>query len=102
MSTNRILVQADPDLADLIPGFLDNRRADVTRLTGLIAAGDATAVRKLGHDLKGCGSAYGFDPISELGARIELAAIQNNLAAVTPLRAELADYLERIDVKYGG
>lgn len=100
MSADRIVVRPDPDLADLIPGFLDNRRGDLEKIRALLGAGDAPALRRLGHDLKGCGSAYGFDPISEYGAQIEKAAIAGDLAAVTALGAQLAEYLSRVDVRF--
>jgi hypothetical protein len=30
---DKIVIHADPDLADLIPGFLENRRKDVLAIT---------------------------------------------------------------------
>lgn len=100
MSADPIVVRPDPDLADLIPGFLDNRRGDLERMQALVAAGDAPALRRLGHDLKGCGSAYGFDPISDYGAQIEKAAIAGDLAAVAGLTSALAEYLSRVEVRF--
>ena len=37
-----IVVKIDPDLEDLIPGFLDNRRADVGKLRDLLKAQNFT------------------------------------------------------------
>lgn len=97
---NPIIVRPDPDLADLIPDFLANRRADLGRIAALIAARDGAGLRRIGHDLKGCGSAYGFDPISESGARLEHAAIDGDFAGVAAALGELTDYLGRLEVRF--
>lgn len=99
MSGAPIVVRPDPDLADLIPGFLDNRRADLLKIRDLLQAGDMAALRRIGHDLKGCGAAYGFDPVSEHGAALEKAALAGDVAAATSAHAQLADYLARVEVR---
>lgn len=96
--SDRITVRLEPGLAGLIPGFLANRRADLGRIGELLAAQDGPALQRIGHNLKGCGSVYGFDPISEFGARLEHAAISGDFAAAAATREQLADYLARIDV----
>jgi HPt (histidine-containing phosphotransfer) domain-containing protein len=95
-----IIVRPDPDLADLIPEFLASRRADLERIAESLAAQDGPALRRLAHDLKGCGAAYGFDPISELGARLERAAMGGDFADAAAAHAQLADYLARVDVRF--
>ena len=100
MNEPPIVVRPDPDLADLIPGFLDNRRADLVRIRTMLAAQDALALRRLGHDLKGCGAAYGFEPISSYGAQLEQAAISGDFVAASTAHAGLASYLARIEVRF--
>jgi HPt (histidine-containing phosphotransfer) domain-containing protein len=93
----RIKVTVDPDLEDLIPGFLANRRSDVERLRELVERGDFQQVRLIGHGMKGSGGGYGFDPITDFGAQIEDAALlENGLAIEEAIRA-LADYLARVE-----
>lgn len=94
----RIPIQIDPDLADLIPGFLDNRRNDVARLRALLGQDDFIEIRRIGHSMKGAGGGYGFDAITEFGAEIEKAALRADAAAIEQLAAALQDYLLRIDV----
>lgn len=100
MPDQPLVVRIDPELAELIPTFLKNRQADVSRLEAMAAAGDADGARKLGHNLKGCGGGYGFEQISDIGARIEACAKGGDLSGLPALRAELADYLARIEVRY--
>lgn len=95
-----IVVRPDPELADLIPGFLDNRRADLGRIQAMLASQDALALRRLGHDLKGCGAAYGFEPISTYGAQLEQAAIAGDFTAASTAHASLANYISRVEVRF--
>lgn len=91
-----IIVHIDPELEDLIPGFLVNRARDVESLRALVADADWTAVRIIGHSMKGAGGGYGFDPITELGGVIESAALEGNGALVLEATGKLADYLARV------
>ena len=88
----------DPDLADLIPAFLESRQAEVVAIPGRVNERDFDAVRGLGHQLKGCGSTYGFDPISTLGGELELAAEQEDKEKVLALGGELLEYLNNVIV----
>lgn len=99
--SERIPIRIDPDIEDLVPGFLANRRKDVLRLDALVAAGAYADIRLLGHSMKGAGGGYGFDRISELGAAIENAALREDGSEVLVHNAALADYLARIDIVPG-
>ena len=90
----------DADLKELIPGFLQTRREDVAAITTALDAGDWKTVFILGHSMKGSGGGYGFDEISAVGEVIETAAKANDAAMVKTGVARLADYLDRIDIKY--
>lgn len=98
--SERIPIVVDPDLADLIPGFLDNRRRDVATLQVLAAAGGFAEIRRLGHSMKGAGGGYGFDAISDIGGAIEHAALAADAAGIVQQIERLADYLARIDLVF--
>ncbi len=100
MSENRITVSVDADLEDLIPGFLENRSADIDKLRQALAASDFAVIQSTGHNLKGVGGGYGFEHMSELGAGIENAAKQQDLETATTLTDQLADYLQRVEIVY--
>ncbi len=97
----RIAVIIDPDLADLVPGFLDNRRRDVDKLKTLLEAGNFVDIRMIGHSMKGAGGGYGFDPITTIGAAIERAALASDGQTILQGIEQLADYLARVDVVSG-
>ncbi len=96
--TDRIAVTIDPDLADLVPGFLNNRRRDVDKLKSLLEADNFTDIRMIGHSMKGAGGGYGFDPITDIGGAIERAALASDRHTIRQGIEQLADYLARVDV----
>lgn len=94
----KILVQVDPDLADLIPGFLANRRKDIAAMQIALEGGDFEIVRVLGHSMKGAGGGYGFDAITDIGAALEQAAKAKNPGEIQKNLSDLAVYLDRVEV----
>ena len=91
-------VRPDPEIAPLVPEFLENRRADVVRLRTLINAGDWEAVRSLGHKMKGTGRGYGFARITEIGLALEQAAADENGDAARRHTGALERYLDRVRI----
>lgn len=95
-SEGPIPVDIDPDLMDLIPTFLENRRNEIGELREAVDAGDAGTVEDLAHRLKGLGGGYGFDYITTAGSAIEGLAREERLADVDPWLTALEDYLARV------
>lgn len=100
MSTEPIIVTVDADLADLIPIFLSQRRADLATLAAALPARDFEAIRRVGHGMAGAGASYGFDHLSVLGEHIVEAGRAADVQALTRLIAEFDDYLARLSVKF--
>ena len=96
----RIVVTLDAELAELIDEYLANRRADVSTITELLAAGDYESIWGRGHNMKGVGAAYGFEYLTELGAEFEAAARREDEGDVRRCLAALEDYLDRLDVRF--
>jgi HPt (histidine-containing phosphotransfer) domain-containing protein len=96
----KIVVNVDMELEDLIPGFLENRRGDVNRLRSALAEGDFDTIRVLGHSMKGSGGGYGFDAITAIGREIEDAARARDSEAIARCVEQLADYLDRVEVVF--
>ncbi len=96
--SEKILVRIDPDIQDLVPGFLNNRAADLELIAGHLADGNMDGVRVIGHSMKGAGGGYGFDAITEIGDRLETAATAGDRAGIDAAVTELRDYLGRVEV----
>jgi PAS domain S-box-containing protein len=93
-----ILVRANPVIADLIPGFLHNRRQDVIAIRDALDRGDFAVVESLGHGMKGAGGSWGFPGITDIGAALEHAAETADAEATRKWAGELTRYLDRVEV----
>ena len=96
----KILVRVDPDLSDLIPGFLGNRRKDITTMQAALERGDFETIRLLGHSMKGSGGGYGFDAVTDIGAALEQAAKDADREEMRRQIGELSTYLDQVEVTY--
>ena len=67
VSVKKIIAHVDPDLRELIPGYLQNRRNDIKAISTALKDADLIKIRTLGHSMKGSGGGYGFMPISVIG-----------------------------------
>jgi HPt (histidine-containing phosphotransfer) domain-containing protein len=95
-----ITITCNKDLEPLVPRYLARRREEIARLRASLEARDFGALRIVGHSLKGSGGGFGFWGLSDIGARIEKAAMAADAAALERLLAEHADHVERLDVVY--
>jgi HPt (histidine-containing phosphotransfer) domain-containing protein len=95
-----VRVSIDPDLQDLIPGFLQNRRQDIQTLQKAVVVKDFETIRMLGHRMRGDGGGYGFPMISEIGGALEKAALEKHTLDITASVQKLTDYLDRIEIIY--
>ena len=95
------LSKIDPDVADMIPGYLRNRYDDVRTLREALS-GDVsmTLIRTVGHKMKGTGRAYGFDRISEIGAAMEEAAKAGQHEPISALADQLEQYLNDVQAEF--
>ena len=100
MNTEAYTVAVEKGLEDLIPEFLKNRHREVATLQAAVAAADFEQLRQAGHRMRGVGTPYGFDRISELGKQIEDSAKAGNGAEVETALAQYADYLSRLKIVY--
>ena len=86
----------DPLIRPLIPDYLRHRRDDLQRLDEALGRGDFALLRKLGHDMRGSGGAYGLPPVSELGRVIESAALARDAGAVRAAADDLRAFLDAV------
>jgi PAS domain S-box-containing protein len=94
-----IHVRTDPMYADLIPGFLQNRRRDAISMVEALDRGDFATVESIGHSMRGAGSSYGFPAITDIGAALEIAAASADAIASRKLVDELSGYLDGVEIR---
>ena len=96
----KIIVHVDPDLKDLIPGFLKSRQKDVKSLLAAVEGSDYETIEALGHTMKGDGGGYGFHGITDIGGSLEKAATDKNLPEIRKWVRQLSVYLECVEIVY--
>lgn len=94
------IVEIESDLQALIPGFLKNRGKDLVELQSLINESKFEEIEKLAHRMKGSTGSYGFLEMSEVAARLENKAKDQNLNEIQQLIDLLKEILESTEVKF--
>ena len=98
-SAARIRIDVPEDLPrELVVQFLDSCHEDVTRLHAALAASDYDRARRLGHQMKGTGSPYGFPDVTLLGSAIEQAAAHSGAIELASQIQLLESYLNLVDI----
>ncbi|MGD0119978.1 MAG: Hpt domain-containing protein [Candidatus Binatus sp.] len=97
---DRVIVEVDEDLSDLIPGFLTNKRADIDTIFEAVTRRDYAEIARIAHRIKGEGGSYGFDAMTETGRSLEHAAALRDDSAVTTLARQLLSYLDRVEIVF--
>ena len=94
------VVRPDPDLADLIPSFVQNRRNELAELLTARAKGDFEFIRRMSHTWKGICRPYGFIHLETLSRSLEEAGERENSADLEAIMAEMGSYLDNVRIVY--
>ena len=97
---DKIIIQTSAELEPLMPGFLENRQRNVVTLTLALAKDDFETIGRIGHSMRGVGTGYGFDYISEIGWQLEEAATARQTTAIDEFIRALTTYLSRVEIFY--
>ena len=87
-------------MRSLVTMFIERLRAGAPGLQDAIKHADFPAIRIFGHNLKGNGANFGFPVLSQLGDRLESAALSNELGPMEALLGELRQYLDSVVIEY--
>ena len=98
--SEKIRVHIDPDLQDLIPGYLENRGKDLLVFQQALEKGNFDTIAILGHSMKGSGGGYGLNDLSSIGRAIEKAAKNRDKESVRKSIINLTDFLNKLEVVY--
>ena len=96
-----IRVAVPADIADLVPGFLHNRRMEAKRLAAAATEHDFALVDRVAQTMVGGGSMFGFDEITAIGRVLRQAAATRNASALADAVASYGLYLSRVQVACG-
>jgi HPt (histidine-containing phosphotransfer) domain-containing protein len=97
---DRVIVELDEDLSDLIPGFLTHKRADVMTILDANARRDYSEISRIAHRIKGEGGSYGFETMTKIGRSLEHAAAMRDDGAVATLARQLLNYMDGLEIVF--
>lgn len=97
-----LLADVDPDLKDLVPGYMHNRRSDLQSAIDALRIGDYPRLQRIGHNLRGTAASYGFSGMTDIGNRMEHAAIDRNNSALQDSIDDLSSYLRLVKITFRG
>jgi CheY-like chemotaxis protein/HPt (histidine-containing phosphotransfer) domain-containing protein len=96
----RIRVPVEAGMEDLVPSYLDKRRAEIAKYRQALIDEDFETIRMLAHKLKGTGAGYGFEELTSLGGQIEKAATSRDAARVRMWVDALESYIENVELNF--
>ena len=82
---------------DLVPAYLKNCRQNVIDMGDALDRVDFETVTILGHNMSGSGGMFGFQPITDIGAALQLAAESSDATASRKCIGELSRYLDQLE-----
>jgi len=100
MEKEKIVVYADPDLADEIPWYMGQVRDYIAAIGAALDKEDFETIQDSGHRMKGSGVTFGFEAVSEIGKSIEMAAREKDVNTIQTQIQKLAGYIDRVEVVY--
>ena len=90
--------QVPSNIADLIPGFLRNRHAEVAQLRALLQKGDYDKIIELADRMTGVGTPYGFPFITNQARNLREIAQRQDRRALSELIDDLDKYLRAVKI----
>ena len=91
-------INVDPDLADIINDYIKALKLDCRNLVQAYKKKDFKTMYGIGHDLKGSGSGYGLDRVTELGQEICELAKNNETAALAENVKQFIDFVKNVRI----
>ncbi len=100
MSSKKKIVYIDQDFKEIVPEFIEAFNQNILEIKDYLKAEDYDALRVIGHNLMGTGGGYGFDEISDIGHKLNMAAKEKDSKSIDELIPDLESYFSRITIIY--
>ena len=88
---------AEQRIADRAPAFLEHCRKNHVAAGHALDRDDFEAVLVVGHNMRGSGASFGFQPVTEIGAALEQAADRGDVVEMRTQLAALSLYLDGVE-----
>ena len=83
----------DEEWAEMQEMYINFTSKELGKVEENIDTATMESLRTFGHNIKGSGGMYGFDSVTDLGAKIEAAAKEDKLEDIKSFFKELNDFL---------
>ena len=97
---SKIIIQISKDLEELVPTFLETRHKEIVKLEKLFADKNLDEICFIAHKLAGNAGGYGFQELTEIGRRLEMASKEKIAEQVGVELQNIKRYLEEIEVEF--
>ncbi len=97
---DKYIVVVDPALAPIMPRYMELREHEHQDLMEALALSDPKRVALLGHRLKGTGTSYGMDMLTELGGQLEQAGHAGDMNTASLIAQRIRLFLDRLELVY--
>lgn len=81
---------------EIVERYVTRRITDVEVCWSALKNHDFKKVAELAHQMKGNGASFGFQPITDIGSELEVAAKNNDADVVSDRIEKLQQYLKSI------
>lgn len=93
-----IVVRPAPGMEAAVPRYLQSRRNEIAVLKAALEGNDFKQIKTLGHNMKGTGKGYGLPELSDLGKRLEDAALGGKAGEIANQIAAVEHYLSCVEI----
>ena len=83
----------DEEWAEMQEMYINFTSKELEKIQDSMDTATMESLRTFGHNIKGSGGMYGFDRVTELGAKIETAANEDKLEDIKYFFKDLNDFL---------
>ena len=99
--TNKIHLIIDKELADIFPGFFENRKLDLEKIEKYLTQCNFNQIKFISHQMAGNCGGYGMPHLGLLAAKMEILASNQNINSLQETLQEMKSYFQRIEISYG-
>ena len=96
--SEKILIIPNEETMDLLPGYLERRKTELTTLDAALAGQDFRQLATVGHNVKGTAGSYGIPVLGELAEALHTGAVAQNEEGCRQALAAYRSYLLRLEV----
>lgn len=96
------VVHIEPDLQELVPGYLKHRQEEIELLLNLLSKKDWDGLGRIAHKLKGNAGGYGFEGLGKIAEILEAGVKNQSEIEVKTAIQDIRDYLSNLEIHYDG